>query len=364
MTNTDPCRGTTSLRRGRAQRVEGALEVLLRAVTEATRGRRDGHSAGLVTGEAALLLRATEGLAADPGVGDARVRLAAVTAAALDTGVLPSALSVPEGAPRGSVDLAFGWLHEALAGPVGTGRERVIGAELERCWVRGVWNGDFSGLDDESLVAQSALGSPVDALHAGGDDLYALTRTVLVTTDVGRRTTVARVTVGEAEAALALALDIDDLALVAEVLWLWPMLDLPWSPPAAFALRLLDEADLTCHRFALGYGVLCALLATEPERHAAAVVTGPVLALPAPRRAGSRWSTAYRELDRAGRSALAPLVLTMVIRRAHDLHDCGALRTAVKVAFANGLLDCPAAVQAAALLRGTSRRVRSHALAG
>ncbi len=44
----------------------------------------------------------------------------------------------------------------------------------------------------------------------------------------------------QAERLLGTALDEDDLMLVAEALWLWAVLGLPWRAPATLAMRTLD----------------------------------------------------------------------------------------------------------------------------
>ncbi|RLV50007.1 hypothetical protein D9V37_09055 [Nocardioides mangrovicus] len=314
---------------------------------------------GPVTGEAALLLRATGGWAADPGVGGARARLVEVAGAALGADVVPSL-----GDGTTSRTVALGWLHEAVAGPMHVAG----GLELAQAWVHAVWTGDHSGLDDQEVLARSPLGRPVDALATTTEDLYALTRAALMATDVGHRATSHTIRVAQAEAALALALDADDLALVAEVLWLWPLLDLPWSAPADFALGLVDAqappaTGGPAHAAAFSTGVLNALLATARLRRAVRRDGERVLALPAPVH-GPRWATAYRALPLRQRSALAPLVLTIVVRRAHQAHDVAAMRTAVKVALRHGLLDAPAASHTAAVVRRGDGRAVVHALVG
>ena len=49
----------------------------------------------------------------------------------------------------------------------------------------------------------------------------------------------------DVEALLAACLEHDDLDLAAELLWTWPVLDLPWSPAATFAFvaRTLTAPD-------------------------------------------------------------------------------------------------------------------------
>src|SRR6185436_1156553 len=86
-----------------------------------------------------------------------------------------------------------------------------------------------------------------DALRASRYDVYAFTHLVLHATDMGQRPVQwprggAPLT-ADAEAALALALDADNLDLAAEVLWTWPMAGLAWTPAAAFAFALLARVQ-------------------------------------------------------------------------------------------------------------------------
>ena len=58
--------------------------------------------------------------------------------------------------------------------------------------------------------------------------------------DAVRRTAHTWYPVEEAERLLAEALELDDLRLTAEALWLWPVLGLPWRTTAPDAMRALD----------------------------------------------------------------------------------------------------------------------------
>ncbi len=92
---------------------------------------------------------------------------------------------------------------------------------------------------------------------AGPADAYALTHAVLHATDCGllslRSLRPATSVADDAEALLGAALAGGNLDVVAELLWTWPMLDLPLSPGARYALAELDRAEAT-HGFLPGPG--------------------------------------------------------------------------------------------------------------
>jgi hypothetical protein len=408
-------------RQGQLRRVEQALDIVIRAVGAATvspgggafgpvHGDRRPEAPPLdtdkVAGEAALLLRATEWLRPVRRVADARDRLARLVAARVDLDEVAATLCL---APERAFDKAFTWLHlrdlgyassdldgllaESLPAPSGPGPEQLPCFELERRWLRGLWNGDFTDLDDAALLARSALGRPVDALTARPEELYVLTHCVLYASDMGRRAPRVRVALEDAEAALAVALDADNLDLAAEVLWLWPMLGLPWRAPAALALRVLDEAydahglltgpgydaahrdalpadeatdyDLrSSYHATLAYGILCAALLEHPVAPAARARSGSTREVALPPGRDSRWQAAYADLGPDKRVGLADFVLTVTLRRARDAHDLAALRRVLETAVSHDLADRPAAQHAAGLLRRAALLSRCDALAG
>jgi hypothetical protein len=275
------------------------------------------------------------------------------------------------------------------------GRDRVAGPErepnrtLEQLWLEELWSGRPHPAALRRAVTDSALARTPDALGSRPEDLYALTHTVLYATDMGRRPITPPRPVdairADAEAALAAALDAGNLDLTAEILWLWPMVPLPWTPAAMLAWSVLsgrhsedgflpgpgydpeirsrlateraEEYVLrSSYHTTLAHGILVsALLSTgRPPRWPSAVAAPGAAesALSLLDQCGSaRWR---RYLDRAPtgpRDALAPLVLTAALRRARGAHDLPAIRTALAVALDLDLLDAPAPRQAIALLR-------------
>lgn len=407
-------------RQGQLRRVEQALDIVIRAVGAATVSSRVGAfgpvqgehrpeapplSTDKVAGEAALLLRATQWLRPVRRVAGSRDRLAALVGARVDLDEVAAVLCL---APDHAFDKAFTWLHlrnlgyatteldglldESLPDPRAAGTEQLPCFELERRWLRGLWTGDFTDLDDAGLLARSALGRPVDALTASPEDLYLLTHCALYASDLGRRTTPAGVTVDDAETALALALDDDNLDLAAEVLWLWPMLGLPWRAPAALGLRVLDEAydahgllpgpgydadhraaltaqdaadyDLrSSYHATLAYGILCAALLEHPVLPSPRSPARPARSLAAPSGRHARWQATYAGLGPEKRVGLADFVLTVTLRRARDDNDLAAVRALLETALSHDLAERPAAQQAAGLLRRAALLARCDALA-
>ena len=92
------------------------------------------------------------------------------------------------------------------------------------------------------------LGGELDVLHGTRDDGYAFTHALMYATDFGstpRRPEVARGIAAQASSAIARFLDDDDFDLVGELLFTWPLLDLPMAAVARFAYDVLDRAATT-----------------------------------------------------------------------------------------------------------------------
>jgi hypothetical protein len=213
---------------------------------------------------------------------------------------------------------------------------------------------------------------------------------VLYLSDMGRRRgglpRPRRDIVRDADAALAIAIDSGHDDLVAELLWTWPMLGLPWSPTADFCFDLLTERQdrldflpgpeyskathlglpthdraeyviRTSYHPALAMGLLCAAAlgleqvppAPNPtNKRPRGAAQELFRALPA---GGSEWENYFRELDRSRQDALAPFLLTVGLRRARERSDLLALRQLLDTALRLGETATPAVAQAAGLLR-------------
>ena len=291
------------------------------------------------------------------------------------------------GHPDASVDQM---LAEIAQGEAFGGPERLPNHELEHHWLRQIWAGSGDP-PDADLVARTCIARPLDALGSATEDLYAFTHVVLHASDMGRRSPPwprwRDEIAADAEAALAAALDADNLDLAAELLWTWPMLGLAWSPAAMFSFGLLasaqdehgflpgpqwsagDAAQLpddrrdeyklrTSYHATLVMGFLCAsALRHDPPPRAVSAMSArggaldAVLALVDARPREARWRGALLELDAAPRESLADLVLSIALRRARNAHDLEGLRECLSVWSRFDLVAGPSVHQALGLLR-------------
>jgi hypothetical protein len=293
-------------------------------------------------------------------------------------------------------DDAFGrFLQEILDGERAGGAERLPNHALEHHWLEQIRSGAAATQRvDAALLAATCVGAPLDVLGASTLDLYAFTHAVLYATDMGRRAAPWPRPVddiaAEAEAALAAALDADNFDLAAELLWTWPMLRLPWSPAATFAFQVLaaaqDEhgflpgpqyADLapaqrdegvlrTSYHANVVLGILCAVALLPGRAPAQAISVAPAGAMPvdgllcllAPSSRSPRWLAMQDALEPERRAALAPLVLSIVLRRAAAAHDIERVRAALQAAVEGDWAGGPAVGQALALLRRVTALAR------
>ncbi len=234
-----------------------------------------------VLGETALLCRVVGRLLAEEpdlarfeGLGAAQARLGEALTRSLDP--LRAALAVAAD-PRCRAREAFAF---ALLGDLDTGHRAVarrlfdldgladpaddladpvddLGDEadpfdrLELSWLRGL----AEGCPSPAVPSGSVLERGADLLHGDLTDAYGLTHAVLHATDCGllapRSGRPASAVADDAEALLGAALACRNLDVAAELLWTWPMLDLPLSPGARYALAELDRAEAT-HGFLPG----------------------------------------------------------------------------------------------------------------
>lgn len=284
-----------------------------------------------------------------------------------------------------------GLLADSLA--VGLGPERLPHRRLEQAWLLRVWRRDAASAGRTSRGgSDSALGRPFDALGASRLDSYAFTHAVMYASGFGLHAAALprprKAIANDAMAALAAALDAGDHDLSAEVLLTWPLLQLAWPAPAAFALQLLADVedewgflpgaqfDAACHRalreedqpsyvlqtcyhaiYVMGF--VCALaLRPGASRPAAAprarrwqAATPLLLDLVAEQGPTPCWKSLLQSRGAAEQGALAPLVLAIALRRACAQGDLARLRSALEVALRHDLTEGPAPQQAAALLR-------------
>lgn len=224
---------------------------------------------GKVLGETALLCRVAGRLLADEptlarfeGLGAAQARVAEALTRALDP---HRALLAVAADPRlrGREAFPFALLGDLDAGHRAVARHLLdlvgddLGEEpdpferLELSWLQGMT--DRNAPPD--VPTGSVLERGADLLHGELTDAYALTHAVLHATDCGllapRSLRPAALVADDAEALLGAALACGNLDVAAELLWTWPMLDLPLSSGARYALDQLDRAEAT-HGFLPG----------------------------------------------------------------------------------------------------------------
>ena len=123
------------------------------------------------------------------------------------------------------------------------GNEVVPHRALERLWLESVRTGDSQDVRFDRAAGDSVLRHPVDLVWGSREDAYAHTHGLMYFTDFGyndRQLPRARADIlRESEALLARALLLEDYDLTAEVLMAWPLTSAPWSPAAAFGLKVL-----------------------------------------------------------------------------------------------------------------------------
>ncbi|HMS37309.1 MAG TPA: hypothetical protein PKA93_09125, partial [Arachnia sp.] len=232
----------------------------------------------------------------------------------------------------------------------------------------------------------TSLAWEFDHLSGTTDDAYAFTHAVLYATDHGRRSVplprAPEQIEADADAILAVALDAGNHDVAAEILWIWPMLRIRWSPLAAEAWRFL--ADVAAQGFLPGPGFDPAIHNRLPavERDAyvlqtsyhttlvhgmlvAAVMTGApptpapsllptecdlVTDLTPPLTVSRDWWSHVDGLSAARRRALGPAFVTMALRRAVVAADIPGLARIAREAAQRGIPETPALRQAHRLL--------------
>ncbi len=269
--------------------------------------------------------------------------------------------------------------------------ERLPNHQLEHIWLRKIWSSDDSDLSAD-LLANTCIARPLDALGASTHDLYAFTHVLLYMSDMGQRSQQwprsLKEIEGDAEAALAAAVDADNFDLAAELLWTWPMLRLPWSPAATFSFGLLtaiqDELgflpgpgyealdctglprDLqeeyilrTSYHATVVMGFLCAsslretlaLPATDKPLPELIGAIDKILALLQNPDRQPRWQNAIAYLDSHHRESLTEFVLSIALRRARTFHDLELLQECLDIALQCNLVEGTSVQQGFALLR-------------
>jgi hypothetical protein len=356
-----------------------------------------------VVGEALLLLRATAATLEDHEVSEPWESLYdAVSVLARPAELAASLVLDPERALEhafahiqlsalGNTDAAIDGLLDLALGEPTCGPEPSVVPELQRQWLLGLRRGRPVLQGRDRLLARSSLGRPVDVLRCSTQDVYDLTHAVMHGCDLGSwALPLPRPSdelTRDLDALLGLALDADNFDLTAELLWSWPMLRLPWTPTARFAFGVITQARRrhgflpgpgfdprrhsalgpapaadyvlrTSYHANLVFGILCAaVLVAPPGQPPVATADHKIAGSGArmldlvdthPRR---RWRDAALTLREDDADELAPMFLTVALRRFSDRADLSGIGTALELAVELDLADGQAVFQATKLLR-------------
>ena len=270
------------------------------------------------------------------------------------------------------------------------GPERPPHRELEQLWLHSLWSGEAEPESFMRALSASSLAYGFDHLAGSTDDAYAFTHAILYATDNGRRRVslprpaaeIAR----DADAILAIALDAGNHDVAAEVLWTWPMLDLPPTLLATQARALLVQVsqdggflpgpgfDPAVHRrlalpereayglrtsyhTTLVHGLFLAATLTQQEHPQPCPEGGTgdaadaVLGCLRPTTRSEAWWVRFAALPAATRDVLAPALVTMALRRAADAADLAAVQVTLCLAAEHQVPETPVMQQARVLLR-------------
>lgn len=279
------------------------------------------------------------------------------------------------------------------------GRELVPHRVLEVLWLRTLWSGSPAEAAKKAAAAASVMNHDIDLLWGSREDAYAFTHTFMYFTGFGSwlhplpRPVEAILAV--ADGLLARSLLLEDFDLAAEVLMVGPMLGAPWTPTAAFGLRVLAEledetgylpagngvpekyaqlegADRTRYAIAASYhtaivmGILCALAArpvgSPPRTFTAPPANGHLAddlqsVLPD---ADTPWQRSWHRMPLQHKQALGPLLVDMALLQLLRQHDYGAAGLWLTKAAQQGLARSAVCAQTAELLQRLSACAQVH----
>jgi hypothetical protein len=301
----------------------------------------------------------------------------------------------------GYIDAEFdALLQRSLRSQAYAGRERVPHRELEIEWLHRMQPGAKDRTRCRCAAEQSILNHPMDLFGGTREDMYAFTHAVMYTADFNINPAPfprpREVLLGEAEAALARALDSEDYDVGGELLLTWPLTGMTWGAAATFGFRVLADIEdqvgflptaatrldrlnalegearaeyltATAYHTAYVMGLLCAAALTphrEPPAHLSSQVAVPRSAeaiLPflidsSPRR---HWQNTFDRLSVTERDAIGELLLIIALHRLIAEHDFAGLAKLLELAVSLELTDTPAASQAAELLDRLALSFRS-----
>ena len=269
------------------------------------------------------------------------------------------------------------------------GKEVVPYRALEEMWLKSLWTEKAPGTEFDAAVLNTVLNHPVDLLWGSRDDAYAHTHAFMYFTNFGYSPRALprprQQILGESAAMLARSLLSEDYDLAAEVLMAWPLTAAPWTPAAAFGLRVLADledrvgflpaangvpekfdkltgSERTKYALASAYhtayvmGVLCALALRErnaPPNQ----ITGPLASahlidqlLTAIPDADTPWQRSFRQLRPLEKCALGPFLLDLALLTTCRNRDFSTVGRLLGLAVEHGLANTPLCAQSAELL--------------
>lgn len=267
-------------------------------------------------------------------------------------------------------------------------------AHLERLWIQSLWDDEPLVVSTE-LLAVSFLARPVDVLAGTREEVYGLTHLLFYLTDFGSHGPVefarpVEAVLADIEALLLRFLEAEDYDLSGELLMAWPLLNVPWSPTATFAFRVLssvedevgllpcgnvdlerlnalDGADRARYALATAYhtafvmGFLCAAT-LRPGRPAPTTIEEGIAATGAVDAFRvfvdddqGHWQPVWASCSARERSALAPALCSLGVLQALRRLDYERVRELLLIAHGEGLGHLPLIAAAIEHLMGISQ---------
>jgi hypothetical protein len=284
-------------------------------------------------------------------------------------------------------------LGQSLSAQAHSGRERVPHRMLEQEWIAKHSNESRTGqrCNDLHSVRSTILNQSMDLLNGTRDDIYAFTHALMYVADFGLSPSPLPrkrpVILAEAEAVLGRCLDEQDYDLCGEILLSWPLTGKSWSPPAAFAFRVLAHVEdrayflptpstrinelkalegsertnylvATAYHTAFVMGLVCAASLQKGAAPPASIrtanarrgATKQILEILDSDGSCPHWRDEFHQLANPEADPLAGFLVNIALRRRAVSRDFEGLRRVLELAYDLDLANGPAASQAAELL--------------
>ena len=291
-------------------------------------------------------------------------------------------------------------LKNSLEATTATARERFPHRELEQAWLTSLL---YSSGVDRTIAARTSLIRGIDVISGSRDDAYSFTHALMYATDFGHRRPQSWLPkeriLSISRSAIAGVLDDDDFDLTGEILLAWPFMRCGWDDTASFAFAVLahveDEVGVlpslaldlkeynqlpsesrknyvaaVAYHTAYVMGLLCAsALRTDVYPKAdlshGKVPTDFVDALVKTLKSEERtpqWLRYFETLDSGQRSACAPLLIDLALRRALRKTRFAEAHELISEATRRGIEPTKLCVQGAEMLHRLARAVRTEAV--